>query len=280
MKWKVGELLKRATEILRERGSKSPRLDAELLLVHALGFKSRVELYTNFDKPLTEREVEKYRKLIVRRAKGEPVAYIIGKKEFFGFEFKVERGVLIPRPETEILVEEVYERIKGKENLTIVDVGTGSGCIAITLCKLTEGKHKIIGVDISERAIRVARENARRLGCKVEFIRNSLLKGIKGKVDAVVSNPPYIPLGDERVETEVLKYEPAVALFGGKEGTEVIEALVKESSEKVKEGGFIALEFGEGQGEKVKEILEKSGFKRVKLIKDLAGIERIAVGEK
>ena len=280
MKWTVGALIKRATEILRERGSKSPRLDAELLLTHSLGFKSRVELYTNFERPLTEEEVEAYRQLIIRRAKGEPVAYITGRKEFFGFEFKVEKGVLIPRPETELLVEVVYERIKGKEGLKIVDVGTGSGCIAITLCKLTGGKHRITAVDISEKALKVAGENAERLNCPVEFKRSDLLKEVEGKLDVVVSNPPYISLKDKRVEKEVVKFEPAVALFAGETGLEVIERLVKEAGEKLKEGGFIALEFGQGQAGKVKELMEREGFTEVKIYRDLAGIERVATGVK
>ena len=281
MKWTVGELLKRATDILRERGSRSPRLDAELLLVYSLGFKNRVELYTNFDRPLTEEEVENYRQLIIRRAKGEPVAYITGKREFYGFEFCVERGVLIPRPETELLVEAVYEFLKGKEGLTVVDVGTGSGCIVLTLCKLTGGKHSFFGTDISKKALEVARENRERLGCyKVQFLKGDLLSPVDFPVDVVVSNPPYVPLNDKRLDREVLKFEPAVALFGGETGLEVIERLIAQAAEKLKPGGFIALEVGEGQSGKVKSLLESSGFHSVNIIKDLSGIERVVTGVK
>ncbi len=281
MKWTVGELLKRASEILRERGSRSPRLDAELLLVHSLGLKSRVELYTNFDRPLTDEEVEAYRQLIIRRAKGEPVAYITGKKEFFGFEFRVERGVLIPRPETELLVEVVYSYLKEREGLTVVDVGTGSGCIVLTLCKLTGGKHSFFGTDISKKALAVARENRERLGCdKVQFLKGDLLSPVDFPVDVVVSNPPYVPVGDRRLEREVLKFEPAVALFGGETGLEVIERLIAQASGKLKPGGFIALEVGEGQSGDVKSLLESSGFCSVKVYKDLSGIERVVTGVK
>ena len=280
MKWTVGTLLKRASQILRERGSKSPRLDAELLLTYSLGFKSRVELYTNFERPLTEKEVESYRQLIIRRAKGEPVAYITGKKEFFGLEFKVERGVLIPRPESELLVEVAYQELKDKEGLRVVDVGTGSGCLALALCKLTSGKHEFIAVDVSERALKVARENAERLGCKVTFLKSDLLKGVSGKVELIVSNPPYVPIGDKRLEKEVLKYEPAVALFGGKSGLEVIERLVEESWEKLKPSGLLIFEFGEGQEKRVVELLEKRGFKEIKTFKDLSGKERVVRGVK
>ncbi len=280
MKWTVGSIVKRATEILKERGSKSPRLDAELLLVHSLKLRDRVELYLNFDRPLTEREVEDYRQLVKRRAKGEPVAYITGKKEFFGFEFKVRKGVLIPRPETETLVEEALKLIKGKKGLKVVDVGTGSGCIAITVCKLTKGENTIIGVDVSEEALKVAKENVENLKCKVHLIRTSLLNGLKGPFDAIISNPPYVAAGDKRVEREVLKYEPKIALFAGESGLEFIEKLVKESHKKLKEGGFLALEFGEGQGKEVKELLSEAGFKEVRIIKDLSGKERVGIGVK
>jgi len=281
MKWTVGTLLKRATEILRERGSRSPRLDAELLLTHSLGFKDRVELYTNFERPLTDEEVENYRQLIIRRAKGEPVAYITGKKEFFGFEFHVERGVLIPRPETELLVEVVYDYIKEKQGLKVVDVGAGSGCIVLTLCKLSEGKHHFYGIDISSKALSVAELNREKLGCSnVSFLRGDLLEPIDFPVDVVVSNPPYVPVGDSRLDREVLKFEPAVALFGGKTGYEIIERLIVQASDKLKPGGFIALEVGEGQANRVASLLESFGFRSINVLKDLSKIDRVVTGVK
>ena len=267
----------RASEILKERGvTQTPRLDAELLLSYSLGFSDRVKLYTEFDRPLTEDEVEKYRKLIVRRVKGEPVAYITGKKEFYGYTFRVERGVLIPRPETELLVDVVLEYLKGKEGKTIVDVGTGSGCIIITLCKLLGKIHRYVGTDISSIALKVAEKNRRIHGCReVEFVKTDLLKGVKPPISVVVSNPPYVPVGDARLEESVKKFEPAVALFGGKDGLEVIRRLIPQSYEKLEVDGLIALEVGEGQAEAVKELLEIHGFKDVKLHKDIAGIERV-----
>jgi release factor glutamine methyltransferase len=192
MKWTIKTLLLRASEILKERGvTQTPRLDAELLLSYSLGFSDRVKLYTEFDRPLTEDEVEKYRKLIVRRVKGEPVAYITGKKEFYGYTFRVERGVLIPRPETELLVDVVLEYLRGKEGKTIVDVGTGSGCIIITLCKLLGKIHRYVGTDIPSIALKVAEKNRRIHGCReVEFVKTDLLKGVKPPISVVVSNPP------------------------------------------------------------------------------------------
>ena len=281
MKWTVGTLVKRASEILKGRGVKSARLDAELLLAHALGFKDRVKLYSEFDRPLTDEEVENYRQLIIRRAKGEPVAYITGKKEFFGFTFRVEKGVLIPRPETELLVEVVYEYLKGKEGKTVVDVGTGSGCIAISLCKLLGEKHKFYGVDISTIALKVAEKNRKILGCKnLTLLKSDLLQSIDFPVDVVVSNPPYIPLNDPEVEENVRKFEPAVALFAGKDGLDVIRKLVVQAYEKLSDGGFIALEVGKGQSEKVKELLESSGFRDINSYADLSGIERVVTGVK
>ncbi len=281
MKWTVGTLVKRASEILKERGIKSARLDAELLLAHALGFKDRVKLYSEFDRPLTDKEVENYRQLIIRRAKGEPVAYITGKKEFFGFTFRVEKGVLIPRPETELLVEIVYEYLKEKENKTVVDVGTGSGCIVISLCKLLGNKHKFYGVDISAIALKVAEKNRKILGCKnLTLLKSDLLQSIDFPVDVIVSNPPYVPLNDPELEENVKKFEPAVALFAGKDGLDVIRKLVIQAYEKLNDGGFIALEVGKGQSKKVKELLERAGFRNINFHTDLNGIERVVTGVK
>jgi release factor glutamine methyltransferase len=281
MKWTVGELLKRATEILREKGIESARLDAELLLTFSLGFKDRVKLYSEFDKPLTESEVENYRQLIKRRARGEPVAYITGEKEFFGFKFRVKRGVLIPRPETEILVEAVFDEIKDKENLKIVDVGTGSGCIILSLCKLLKKNNEYIGTDISSTAINVANQNKESLGCQcVKFIRTNLLEGIEKPIDVVISNPPYIPLGDKMLDKNVLKFEPPIALFGGKDGLQVIRSLVEEATRKLTKKGLIALEIGIGQHEKVRELLGEKGFTDIKILKDLARIERVILARK
>jgi release factor glutamine methyltransferase len=280
MKWNVGSLLKRASEILKERGSPTPRLDAELLLVHSLGLKGRVELYTQFDRPLTDDEVERYRQLIVRRAKGEPVAYITGKKEFYGFEFLVDRGVLVPRPETELLVDVALSYLKGKQGKTVVDVGTGSGCIILTLCKLLGDANRYYGVDLSPKALEVAEKNRERLGCSVTLLRSNLLEAVDFPVDAVVANLPYVPVGDKRLHKWVLKYEPAMALFGGKDGLELIERLIVQAKEKINPKGFIALEVGEGQADRVKSLLETAGFLNVKSFRDLSGIERVVVGEK
>lgn len=281
MKQTVGTLVKRASEILKSHGSKSPRLDAELLLVHALRLRERVEIYANLDRLLSEEEIGTYKKLIRRRAEGEPVAYITGKKEFYGTEFFVERGVFIPRPETELLVEVTLKKMKGRKNLKIVDVGTGSGCIILSLCKALGREHQFFGTDISEKALKVAEANRKKLYCRnVKFIKGNLLSPISFSVDVVVSNPPYVPIGDEKLEREVLKFEPAIALFGGKKGTEVIERLIKEASKKLNREGFLAVEIGIGQSEEVKKLLKIHGFREIETYRDLSGIERVVTGVK
>jgi len=280
MKWTVLPLVERAAQILSERGIKSARLDAELLMCHALGWDNRIKIYTNYDRPLTPEEVERYRKLISRRAKGEPVAYIVGYKEFFGIRFKVKKGVLIPRPETEILVEKTLEKIHKtfSSGITIIDVGTGSGCIIISICKNVKLKDcKFFGIDISDTALRVAKENAKDIGCPIKFIKGNLLENIEFKVDVIVSNPPYISTEDRLVEEDVVKFEPYKALFSGKTGLEIIEELSFQSYMKLKPGGFLSLEFGKGQSEDVKKILKKQGFSSIQIYKDLNGIERVAI---
>ncbi|WP_297445537.1 peptide chain release factor N(5)-glutamine methyltransferase [Desulfurobacterium sp.] len=282
MKWTVMTLVKRASEILSERGIPSPRLDAELLMCCLLGWDNRVKIYTAYDRPLSAEEVEAYRQLIKRRVKGEPVAYITGEKEFFGFRFKVTPAVLIPRPETELLVEKSVELLKSmsKETLKIVDVGTGSGCIIISIAKLLKKDAEFFATDIYRKALDVAVENAELHGCKVKFLKEDLLEGVEGKFSAVVSNPPYIAYSDRRVESSVKMFEPSVALYAGKKGTEVIERLAFQSFDKLEPEGFLAVEFGEGQSEKVRDIFERAGFSTIKIFKDLSGKDRIIVGFK
>ncbi|WP_457568126.1 peptide chain release factor N(5)-glutamine methyltransferase [Desulfurobacterium sp.] len=282
MKWTVMTLVKRASEILAERGVSSPRLDAELLMCHLMGWSNRVKIYTSYDRPLAPDEVESYRQLIKRRVAGEPVAYITGEKEFFGLKFAVAPGVLIPRPETELLVEksiELLERID-RECLRVVDVGTGSGCVVVSIAKFLKRDAEFFATDISEKAIKIASRNARFHGCRVTFLKTDLLKGLNGKVTAVISNPPYISYSDDRVEKSVRMFEPPEALYAGAKGTEVIERLAVQAFRKLEFGGFLAVEFGEGQTESVREAFEKAGFTDIAIFKDFSGKDRIAVGFK
>ncbi len=282
MKWTVMKLVKRASEILSERGIPSPRLDAELLMCHLLGWDNRVKIYTDYDRPLSEDEVEVYRQLIKRRVKGEPVAYITGEKEFFGFRFKVSPAVLIPRPETEILVEKSVEllEVMSREKLRIVDVGTGSGCVIVSIAKLLKKDAEFFGTDISQNALAVATKNAEIHGCNVTFLKADLLEGLEGPFSAIVSNPPYIAYSDSRIEENVKKFEPLVALYGGERGTEVIERLAIQAFNKLEKDGFLAVECGDGQSEAVRSIFKKVGFKDIEVVKDLSGKERVVVGFK
>jgi len=251
-------------------------------MCHLLNWENRVKLYTNYDKPLSEIEVERYRQMIKRRVKGEPVAYITGKKEFFGLQFKVTKDVLIPRPETELLVEhtlEIAEKIKDTF-LKIVDVGTGSGCIIITIAKLLKKKAEFFATDISEKALNVAKENAKIHNVNIKFFKTDIMENLNETFTIVVSNPPYIPFKDRRVEKNVIKYEPHTALYGGEKGTEVIEKLSQQAYKKLKPGGYLIVEFGEGQGNMVEKIFKDTGFKNIKIIKDLSGKERVISGEK
>ena len=273
---KLGELLKTATEELKKEGIETARLDAELLACEVLGVE-RSYLYAHPEKVLSGEEVKKFFNLVERRKKHEPIAYITRKKEFLFFEFKVEKGVFIPRPETEILVLEVYRRIKGREGLKIVDVGTGSGAILVSLCKLLGEKNTYIGTDISFKALTVAKENAKRLNCKCHFVRTSILDGINF-ADVVVSNPPYVGRGEE---TDIsVKFEPEEAIYGGEKGTEFIFKLVKEAGKVVKKGGLLAVEVGIKQWKEVVRMFKEEGFKNVEVVKDLAGIERVVLGWK
>ncbi|WP_457569385.1 peptide chain release factor N(5)-glutamine methyltransferase [Desulfurobacterium sp.] len=276
------KLVKRASEILSERGIPSPRLDAELLMCHLLGWDNRVKIYTDYDRPLSEDEVEVYRQLIKRRVKGEPVAYITGEKEFFGFRFKVSPAVLIPRPETEILVEKSVEllEVMSREKLRIVDVGTGSGCVIVSIAKLLKKDAEFFGTDISQNALAVATKNAEIHGCNVTFLKADLLEGLEGPFSAIVSNPPYIAYSDSRIEENVKKFEPLVALYGGERGTEVIERLAIQAFNKLEKDGFLAVECGDGQSEAVRSIFKKVGFKDIEVVKDLSGKERVVVGFK
>ncbi len=275
--WTTLSLVKRAASLISERKvSTTPRLDAELLMAHLLK-TDRVGIYTKFDMPLSKEQVEAYKNLIRRRIKGEPVAYITGLKEFFGRKFKVGRGVLIPRPETEELVLLTIEKLKGREKLKVADVGTGSACIAVTLEKELPQIDVIYATEISRSALKYAEENIKRHSCKkIRLMLSSILEGVNEKLDAVVSNPPYVSFEDAKLQRNVKKFEPPSALFGGKDGLAVIRELVRQSFEKLTSGGLLIFEFGYGQAEEVKRICSRAGFE-CELKKDLSGIYRFCV---
>ncbi len=241
----VKEVLAKSTQYLQEHGSPSPRLDAEILTAHALGVR-RLDLYLAPDRPLSESETATLREFIRRRGRREPVAYITGRREFYGIEFEVSRGVLVPRPETEVLVDAVLEGVRGRVEPLVVDVGTGSGAIACAVAVHCPGA-RLLASDVSAEALAVARRNARRLvpDGRVEVVCMDVLAALAEApiADAVVSNPPYVA-EDEPLDEEAQRYEPKVALFCGDGGREVSNRLIAEAPNRLKPGGFLAVEVG------------------------------------
>lgn len=232
---------------------------------------------THLDEELAGNKAALYMELLERRGKGEPIQYITGETEFYGLPFRVTRDVLIPRPETEHLVERVIALAAGFRTPRIVDVGTGSGCIAITLAHRLPQVH-ITATDISGPALAIAEKNANRNGVDVRFLEGDLLAPVAGKqFEFVVSNPPYVPNADRAtLSVEVRDFEPAMALFAGDDGLEVYRSLIPAAFDALNPGGFVVLEIGYGQSSAITELLTRSGFEQIELIPDLKGIPRVA----
>lgn len=281
LNWTTGHFL--------ENGIENPRLDAEVLLARSLR-TNRLGLYLEYDKPLEKEELTEYKKLIKRRIKREPLQYIVGYQEFWSLKFKVDRGVLIPRPETEILVEEalkVFPQDKPwSKTINILEIGTGSGAVAVTLAKELQGVF-IIATDISDRALHIARENAKNHGVErhITFLKGDLLRPVRRRIeffDLVISNPPYIPGADfQRLEPEVRDIEPRIALDGGKEGLRFYRQILPQAGKHLAKGGWLMLEVGKGQYQEVSKLMEYTGdFLPPSTVKDLSGIERVVSAQK
>jgi release factor glutamine methyltransferase len=252
------------------------RRDAELLLTHTLK-KSRAWLLAHAEKELSDEQEATYMALVSLRRKGEPIQYITGETEFYGLPFHVTPDVLIPRPETEHLVEKVIELAARFEQPRIVDVGTGSGAIAIALAhKLPHAQ--IAATDICSRALAVARENAKRNGVDLRFLSGDLLDSVAGeRFEIIVSNPPYVPSADRAtLSIEVREYEPGLALFAGDDGLDVCRRLIPTAFGALTPGGFVALEIGYGQSAAITELLARTGFEQIEFVSDLQGIPRVA----
>ncbi|MBC7793308.1 MAG: peptide chain release factor N(5)-glutamine methyltransferase [Clostridia bacterium] len=276
--WTIERILKVTQEYFASKRIESARLDAELLLVHVIKVP-RITLYTNFDRPLQQAEVDAYRALVKRRGNHEPVAYIMGVREFYGRSYEVTRDVLVPRPETEHLVDAVLEWVRknGIDSPRIIDVGTGSGAIAVTLAsELPEAS--VTAVDISEAALAVARGNAAALSASVEFITSDLLAGVASQqqYDVIVANLPYIGENERAsLPAAVRDHEPAVALFSGADGLDAIRRLAREAIPSLATSGLLALEIGCGQSAILRNGLPKLGWKGVTVRADLAGHARV-----
>ena len=264
----ISSLLASGSRILKSNSIKTHVLDSELILSDILKLQKE-KLITNSDQSVSEKVINNFNKLILRRTKKEPIAYILNKREFWSKDYFVNQNTLIPRPETELLCEQLIKIFKGK-SINFLDIGTGTGCILLTiLSEISEAKG--IGLDISKKAIDVARRNSKNLNLtsRAKFFTRSLEEIYGYKFDLVVSNPPYIKSIDlKNLQEDVRKFEPKIALDGGKEGLDVIKKVIYKSKTILKKLGLLALEIGYGQHYKVSQILKKQGFKEELLIRD------------
>ena len=277
--WTVGRLLTVTTDWLIGRGSESPRLDAEVLLAHVRGCE-RIALYTAFDTPVADAERARFRELVKRRGEGEPVAYLVGSREFFSLSFVVQKSVLVPRPETEGLVVRVLDLCKTAAAPRIIDVGTGCGAIAVTLAKHLP-QATIVATDISAEALAVARENAARhgVGERVGCVACDLLAAPEaaGPWDLIVSNPPYVREDEfESLPRDVRLHEPRSALVSGPTGVEVVARLAAAAAESLAPGGWLLIEIGPAVAAAAEAVLDaQPGLVREATLPDLANLPRI-----
>lgn len=277
--WTIKRLLNWTADFLKKKGAESPRLDAEVLLAHVLEWP-RVSLYIHFEDEVGEKAKSAYRELVKKRSEGTPVAYLVGRKEFFSLPFLVSPSVLIPRPDTETAVVEALDFLKTRAHPRVADVGTGSGCIALAIAKHHETAH-VTGIDISADALGVALKNAEilELSDRVRFLQGDLLAPIleEAPFDLIISNPPYIPTDDiEELELEVRLFEPHLALDGGAEGLVIVKRLVSDAIPRLKPGGCLLLEIGSAQEQAVGKILrDHPEFAHPITIRDAANLPRV-----
>ena len=279
--WTVLSVLQWTEKRFAERGLGTPRLDAQLLLADVLK-QDRVYLYTHFDQPLAPDELARYRGLIQRRLGGEPVAYLVGKKEFRSLELAVDARVLVPRPDTEATVDAALAHLPAEGAARVVDVGTGSGAIALAI-KKERPDVEVWAVDRSPDAAAVARGNAERLGLAVEVVEGDLLAPVAAHAPfaVIVSNPPYIPSGDIAALQPEVRKEPLPALDGGPDGLALIRRLIADAPPLLAPDGALILEVGAGQAPTVATLFATDGrYAAATITKDLAGIERVVAGRK
>jgi release factor glutamine methyltransferase len=290
--WTVGRLLQWTADYLKGHGSESPRLDAEVLLAHALGCQ-RIELYTTFDDQPGEEQRTAFRELVRRRAEGTPVAYLVGRREFYSLSFRVTPDVLIPRPETELLVVTVLDLAKlsplssseaqgltAGSNLAIADIGTGSGIIGVCLAKQLPAA-RVTAIDVSPAALAVARGNAEEhcVADRIEFLESDLFAAVppQQQFDFIVSNPPYVTTAEmDKLAPDVRKFEPRLALLAGSQGTEVIARLIPQAAERLRPGGHLLMEISPTIHDAARAlVIADDRFELGPTIKDLARLPRV-----
>jgi release factor glutamine methyltransferase len=277
----IQNAIRKGKMILSEKKIKTAELDSEILMSKAIN-KEKKFLILNFNNVIPKENLNIFNDLVNQRSKGKPIAYLLKKKEFWKNEFVVDRNVLIPRPDTEILVEQSLELTKNKNKLNLLDVGVGSGCILLSI--LNEKKNFYgTGIDICGKSLSICRVNSHKLGLKkrVRLFKSNIDNFQYGKYDLIISNPPYIKKFDLKcLEKDVIGFEPKQALDGGIEGLSEIRKVISKSSELIKKNGFLILEIGFDQKNRVKQILQNKGFYIKKIVKDLSGHDRCIVSIK
>ena len=270
-----------ANNILKDNCNNSYQLDSELLMSKIFE-KDRKFIILNSNKKLSEEKLEQFNCLINKRSKGEPIAYLLNKKDFWKYEFYVDKGILIPRPDSEVVVNQILKLTNNKDNLRILDIGVGSGCLLLSVLKERKKFHGV-GVDISKKCIDISNINASKLKIsnRVKFFKSDVDKFNFGKYDLIVSNPPYIKMLDfNNLKKDVINFEPKLALYGGLDGTSEIRKVIKKSSELIKKNGKFILEIAYDQKNKVIKLLRDKGFYINNVLKDLADNDRCIVSTK
>ncbi len=280
--WTILELLRWTTDYFQQKEVENPKLTAEVLLAHTLN-ADRMHLYVHFEQPLQKKERDRFKTLIRQRVQGIPTQYLTGKQEFWSLEFQVAPGVLIPRPETEHLVEAAIKVAAQFSQPAILDIGTGSGIIAICLKKELPAAN-ISASDLSDDALTIARYNTETLlknGSMIHFQQGDIFEPFKDRsFDMIVSNPPYISAGDYKtLAQEIRAHEPQIALYAGEEGLDIYHRLIPEARTYLRPGGYVLVEIGYGQKESVVGIFQQEGFVIKDTIKDYAGIERVVIAK-
>ncbi len=283
---KVLDAINLTEKHLAKKGIESARLNAELLLADVLKCR-RLDLYLKFDSPLTESEIIQYRLYLARRSKHEPLQYILGKTEFYGLSIKVNSDVLIPRPETEQLVESILNSLNNtEEEITILDIGTGSGNISIALAK-NNNRVKITAVDVSEKALKIAQSNADTHGVseRIKFITMDIMSdnifSLSHKFNIIVSNPPYVEKEQySKLQEEIVKYEPEIAVTDNANGLKFYERIIEAGNNLLNHNGKIFFELGAGKSGSVQKFFLNSGYKNIVIEKDYSKIDRIICGVK
>lgn len=274
----IKDILAKTVDYFEKYEIPKPRLDAEVLLADLLGME-RINLYVNFDRPVSAEEVDAYRELILKRRQGTPVAYLVGKKEFMGLEFEINSEVLIPRPETEHVVEMILNRIDSweQEEVKIADIGTGSGAIIISSAYLADKKVTGVGVDISQVSLDVAQRNAAKWEVEenLVFRKGNLLEPLEEEFDIIVSNPPYIPSAElDNLQIEV-QQEPQLALDGGTDGLDYYREIITTAKNYLRQEGLLIFEVGNEQSQSVVDLLTAEGYQEIEISQDYSEVERV-----